>query len=178
MDTLTVANTYSQALFDAASEDGVVNQIAAEYKEITKVFEDNPQLKRLFLIPMLSALEKKEIAVKIFEGNVSRIMLNYMFVVIDKRRIGAWEAIGRQYEKLVLAADGKTQGMLYSAIPLDKKRLKALEEKTGAALGLSVRLENRIDRSLIGGVKIYVDGKLIDASVKTRLEAMKQRIIQ
>ena len=176
METLTVATTYGQALFDAAKDSDLIAVICDEYKAVSKVFEDNPLLKRLFLVPTLSAMEKRSVAGKIFEGRISRELLNFIYVLIDKRRIGAWEEIGRHYEKLVWERDGLTKGILYTALPAGPERVMAFEEKTGEALGKTVKLENRIDKSILGGAVIYVDGKLIDASLKSRLESMKHRM--
>ena len=176
METLTVEITYGKALFDAAEDRGKTDEIGEEYKAVSEVFRQNPSLKKLFLVPTLSALEKKGVARKVFAGRISEETLNFICILIDRRRIGTWEGIGKQFEKLVLERDGLTHGILYTALPMDTSRLNALEEKTGAALGKKVRLENRIDKSVIGGVVIYVDGKLIDASVKGRLESMKQRM--
>jgi len=176
METLTVAHTYGQALFEAARDRGIVDEIGEEYKAVSLVFRDNPLLKKLFLVPTLSALEKKAAAKRIFEGRISQELLNFIFILVDKRRIGSWDSIGRQYEKLIWERDGLTKGILYTVLPVDAERLEAFERKAGAALGKNVRLENRIDKSLIGGAVIYVDGKLIDASVKSRLENMKHRI--
>ena len=176
MDSLTVDNTYGQALYEAAYEKGTVEEIAEEFNAVGKVFEDNPLLYRLFLIPIVSAMHKKEVAKNVFEGRISQEMLNFIYVLIDKRRVGAFENIRSYYEKFVWEADGLIKGIIYSAVPLEKEKVKAFEEKTGAALGTRVKLDSRVDKSLIGGAKIYIDGKLIDASVKTRLETMKQRM--
>ena len=176
MDSLTVDHTYGNALFDAACERGISAQISEEYKAVSKVFKDNPSLKKLFIVPTLSALHKKEVAKEVFEGRISKELLNFIYILIDKRRVGAWEDIGRFYEKLIWENDGLTKGIVYSAVPMDQDRLLAMETKTGEAIGKKVKLENRVDKSLVGGVRIYIDGKLIDASVKTRLEKMKQRI--
>ena len=178
MDSLRVEHTYGQALYDAAKDRGIIEEIAAEYKAVSRVFEDNPLLAKLFVVPTLSAAEKKEVAAKVFSGRVSKEILNFIYILIDKRRIGAWDSIGRHYEKLIWESNGFTKGVIYSAIPLDEERVRAFEGKTGEALGKKVYLDARIDRSIIGGIKIYVDGKLIDASVRTRIEAIKQRMKQ
>jgi len=176
MDSLTVDHTYGHALYDVAKERGIVDEINEEYKAVREVFRDNPQLRRLLLIPLISALHKREVAEKVFGGRISKELLNFIFVLIDKRRIDAFDNIGRYFEKIVLENDGLTKGIVYSALPLDKERLGIIEKKTGESIGKEVKLENRIDKSLIGGMRIYIDGKLIDASVKTRLENLKQRI--
>ncbi|MCL2112120.1 MAG: ATP synthase F1 subunit delta [Clostridiales bacterium] len=176
METLTIGQTYGRALFEAAADLGKTAEIGAELKAVNLVFEAEPMLKKLLLLPTISATEKKDAAEKVFEGRVSRELLNFMRILIDKSRMGSWERIGRQYEKLASERDGVTHGILYTVAPVDAGRLKSLEEKTSATLGKAVGLENRTDKTIIGGAKIYVDGKLIDVSVKTRLESMKQRI--
>ena len=176
METLTVDNTYGKALFDAASERGKIDEIGDEYKAVSEILKDNPLLRKLFLTPTVSATAKKEVARKIFSGRITDELVNFICVLIDKRRIGAWDGIGKQYEKFVWERDGLTKGIIYSVVPLDAKQMKSFQDKAGETLGKNVRLENRIDESLIGGVKIYVDNKLIDASVKSRLDVMKQRI--
>ena len=176
MDSLTVDHTYGQALYDVARERGIIEEVNEEYKAVSKVFHDNPQLRKLFLVPMISAMNKRDVAEKVFGGRISKELLNFILILIDKRRISAWDSIGRYYEKIVLENDGLTKGLLYSAMPVDKERLHAIEKKTGASIGKEVKLENRVDKSLIGGMRIYIDGKMIDASVKTRLENLRQRI--
>ena len=169
--------TYAQALFDAARDCGKIDEIGADFAGVTEVLRQNPSLKKLFLIPTLSAYEKKQTIKAIFEGHIEPELLNFLCILIDKHRNGVWEGIGRQYEKLAWESEGRTKGVLYTVVPVEGSRLSALEEKVGAALGKKVKLNNHIDKTIIGGTKIYIDGKLIDASLKTQLDNMKQRII-
>ena len=71
---------------------------------------------------------------------------------------------------------GLTIGILYTVLPVTMEQLEMIEERTAATIGKEVRLKNRIDRSILGGAKIYVDSKLIDTSLKTKLENMRQRM--
>ena len=178
MEKLTVDLTYGHALFNAAKERGKIYEIKEEFDAVSEIFAENPLLKKLFGVPTVTVREKKAVAEKVFGGWISQELLNFIFILIDKRRIGAWEGIGKEYERLVWEKDKHARGVLYSVVPIEGEKLKAFEFKTDAMIGKRIQLENRIDKSLIGGVKIYVDGKLIDASVRTRLENMKQRIKQ
>ena len=177
MDSLTVDNPYSQAMFDAAREIGKQNEIMEELFAVSDVFEKNPKLLKLFLLPTVAAASKRDVCREVFKGKVSGLVQNFLMILIDKRRIGAWDGIVRSFEKLLDDQAGFTKGVLYSVVPIEGKKLKELEAKTGEALGKEVRLKNHIDPTLIGGVQIYADGKLIDASVKTRLESMKQAML-
>jgi ATP synthase F1 delta subunit len=66
---------------------------------------------------------------------------------------------------------------VYSAVALSEERLDRLAAETGKLLGRNVRLDNLIDGSVIGGVKIYIEGKLIDASVRGRLDTLKEQVM-
>jgi len=176
MEKLTVGLVYGQALFDAAKESGKTRKIGEEYKAVSRVFSENPDLKKLLDLPTVTAKTQKSVAGKVFGGRVSDEMLAFICILIEKRRMSAWDGIGKAYEKLVWDSEGYTKGVLYSVIPVGKDRLKAFEQKTAQTTGKRVKLENRIDKTIIGGAKIYIDGKLIDASLKARLENMKQRI--
>ena len=65
---------------------------------------------------------------------------------------------------------------MYSAVPLSRSTLAKFEAETGKLLQKKVRLENEIDKSLIGGVRIFADGKMIDASVRARVSALIETI--
>ncbi|MDR1816363.1 MAG: ATP synthase F1 subunit delta [Clostridiales Family XIII bacterium] len=177
MDPLTVADTYGQALYDAAKEAGRVAEIGEELDGVSGVFKEYPELPRIFTVPTLNAPDKKKAAKAVFDGRVSQELLNFLYVLIDHHRIGAWSAIARRYAALVDEAEGLAKGVLYSAVPIEGQRLAAFETEAGKAVGKKVRLENRIDGTLIGGVVLYIDGKLVDLSVKNRLERMKQKML-
>ncbi|MDR0853399.1 MAG: ATP synthase F1 subunit delta [Clostridiales Family XIII bacterium] len=174
MESLSVQATYGQALFEAAVDGGKVDLIAEEQKEISQIFKEYPELRKLFVIPTIPAEDKKAVARNIFEGKVAPELLNFLYILIDKRRLGAWDGAVRHYEELIDQRDGVTKGVLYSVVPVEDEKLKQFEADASAAVSKAVRLENRIDKSLIGGIVIYVDGKLIDVSIRNRLEGLKQ----
>jgi len=177
MDSLTVDMVYGQALFDAAKSLSRVDETAEELAQVTEVFRAHPELKKLFSVPTLDSLQKKQVARAVFGGRISAELVNFLCILIDKRRVGAWDGIVRRYTEFINERDGFTAGILYSVVPLEAVQLTAFEEEMGKALSKRVKLENRIDPTLIGGVMIYADGKLIDLSVKNRLEALKQQLL-
>ena len=67
-------------------------------------------------------------------------------------------------------------GTVYSVVDLDDERIKELEEETSGLLKVNVKLKNEIDPKLIGGVKILVDGKMIDASVRKKFDDLSRQI--
>ncbi|MDR1246751.1 MAG: ATP synthase F1 subunit delta, partial [Clostridiales Family XIII bacterium] len=166
MEALTVATTYGAALFEVARDLDKIDSIGEEITALGGIFKDEPEFFNLLCNPGIDAVGKKETLKTVLDGRVSKELLNFMFILTDKRRIGGFHTIVKAYHTLVNANLGISIGSIYSAVPLSDDRRKSLEEETGKLLKRNVRLDNLIDADLIGGVKIYIEGKLIDASIR------------
>jgi ATP synthase F1 delta subunit len=177
MEALTVAMTYGTALYEAARDVGKVEAIAEELTALDQIFKGEQAFFDLIRNPGVDAAGKKKSISNVFEGRVADELLNFLFILIDKRRIGQFSAIVKAYHKQVDDNLGVSAGTAYSAMPLDAARLRRFEEETGKLLKKNVRLENMIDTELIGGVKILIEGKLIDASIKKRLSSLKEQLM-
>ena len=174
MDSLRVDITYGTALYEVAEDAGKLESIFEDLKNITAVFKENPELKKLLLLPTIPLKEKKGVAKEIFFSKVEPETLSFIQILLERRRVGAWDGIVKQFSKIKDGKDGITKGIVYSVIPLSEDSLKKLEDESGRTLSKQVKLENRIDETLIGGVVIYIDGKLIDVSIKKRLDNLKR----
>lgn len=176
MAELTIDLTYGTALFEAAQETGQKKRIIEEATEVLGIFKQEPDLYAFLNYPAISAEEKKKVIEKIFEGNICSELINFMYVLIDKRRIGHFERMIKVYRKLIEQEEGISYGTVYSVEPLGESQIHQLEDETSKLLSSKVRLDNEIDPKLMGGVKIMVDGKIIDATVKHKFDDLKNRI--
>ncbi|NLD11251.1 MAG: ATP synthase F1 subunit delta, partial [Clostridiales bacterium] len=82
----------------------------------------------------------------------------------------------RQYCDIFDEETGIGEGVIYSAVKLTDAQMKKFQEETGRFLQKNVMLRNKVDTSLIGGVKIFVDGKIVDASLRSRLDKLAEQI--
>ena len=105
-------------------------------------------------------------------------MHNFLRVLIDKRRTASYSRIAREYGKLVDESLGLSVGTVVSAIPLSDEQLNSFAEKTGKLLRKNIKLSNKVDPSILGGVKIFIEGKVIDASIRKQLQDLEGRIKQ
>ncbi|MDR1953564.1 MAG: ATP synthase F1 subunit delta [Clostridiales Family XIII bacterium] len=177
MDNLTVAAVYGEGLFEAASDIGDVEGLRRELEAIERVLSDYPAFFALLKTPTLSAEQRKASAEKVFAGRVSKELLNFLYVLIDKRRIGQIRGIVKAFDRLADEREGVVKGDLYSVVELTEDQIERFEQETGKLLNKRVKLQNERDASLIGGVRIYIDGKLIDASVRGRLNSLKEKLL-
>jgi ATP synthase F1 delta subunit len=177
MENLTVSAVYGEGLFEAASDVGNIDGIGRELENIERIFRENPLFFELLKTPTLPVAERKSVARTVFEGRIAPELLNFIFILIDRRRIGQLRDIAQTYGRLSDAREGFVKGKIYSAVELSKEQLGRFEEETGKLLKKRVKLQNESDASLLGGVCIYIDGKLIDASVRGRLNNLRERVL-
>lgn len=178
MAELTVAMTYARALFQAAKELSKEKRIADELCEMESILENDSEFVRFLSMPSISAEEKKSAVQDIFGAAFSSEFVNFMCILVEKGRVSQFNRIAREYKKLHDADEGFSSGIIYSAIPLTPDRIAKFEEETGRLIKEKVRLENEIDESMIGGIRIQVSGKIIDASIKSRVSALADTIIK
>ncbi len=176
MAELAVDLTYGTALMEAAQDVGKQQEILEEGQQIVEILQNEPDLKAFIDYPAISADEKKKALQEIFEGRICQELMNFLFVLIDKRRAGRFERIIRVYRDLLEKEEGVSYGVVYSVEKLSEERIAQLEEQTSRLLKLNVKLENEIDPKLIAGVKIMVEGKLIDASYRKKFEEMASQL--
>ena len=176
MAELTVAMTYGNALFQAAKELDKKKLIKDELEEMIKLLKSEEEFLSFLNTPCVSAKEKKTVVNSIFNGKICDELLNFMFILIDKGRTRHLFKIAEIYDELLNQDEGFAYGKIYSAYPLPADKLAQFEAEAGKLIKENVRLENEIDKTLLGGVKILIDGKIIDASVKSRVEALAEAI--
>lgn len=176
MAELTIDLTYGAALFDAAKETEQTERILKEAEEVLEILKKEPDFYAFINYPAISADEKKAVIKSVFEGRICEELLNFIYVLIDKRRTMHLEKIIKVYRKLTDKEEGVSYGTAYSVIPLGEKRIKELEEETSKLLNMNVRLVNEIDPTLMGGFKILADGKIIDASVRKKFNDLGDHI--
>ncbi len=176
MAELTVNTVYGKALFEVASEVNKTDLILEEAQEILEIFKAEPEFHEFVCTPIISAAIKKDTLEKIFSGKICAEMLNLLFILIDKRRMKAFGGIIRKYKQLIDESKGFSIGTIFSVNPLSKEQLEIFEEKTGKLIRKNVKLENRTDSTIIGGVRIFIEGKVIDATIRKRLNDLSESL--
>ena len=176
MAELAVDLTYGTALVEAAREVGKENQILEEAQAVVQLIEDEPDLHQFINYPGVSADEKKEVLKNIFEGRICEELLNFLYILVDKRRTMNFGRIVKVYKSLIEREEGVSYGTVYSVVKLSDERMAELEEQTSKLLQMNVKLENELDPSLLAGFKILVEGKIIDASYRKKFDELASQM--
>ena len=171
-----VSAVYSNALFSLAKEQGdaVLQETRSDLRQCALLFSLNPDLTRLLSLPTLSVEERIGITEKIFgkEGLACRLL----FLLVDHGRIAYLGEIADDFDAQMLDYQNTTNVTITTAVamtPEQKERLRtALSEK----LHCTVRITERIDKQILGGVIVQYGDTRIDNSVKYRLDMLRERL--
>lgn len=172
MAELAVDLTYGTALIEAARETDQEERILEEGMQIADILKAEPDFRKFISYPGISAEEKKDVIRSVFEGKISTELLHFLYVLVDKRRTGRFESIMKVYKKLLEEEEGVLYGTVLSVVALDDLQLSEIENETSRLLQRKVCLSNEMDPGLLAGFKIFIDGRIIDASYRKKLEEL------
>lgn len=177
---MTDANEYGKALFLITEEDGVSDKILADVKTAESVLSSNPDYLKLLDSPALSKEERVGLVSKAFSGLDERLS-NLIKILTEKRSMHLFGKAAKSYYALYDESRGILRVEAVTAIPLSEKQAKAIKDKLTYSLRKTVVLNNTVDPSILGGVKLRYSGVQLDGSVRTRLDkfedALKNTVI-
>lgn len=177
LKTDAVGRVYAGALLELTSEQGSTDAVADEVSQLLAILAEGGDLHQLFSNPGIGDQDRKQIVKKVFEGKVSDLLLRFLCVVADKGRLDSLPSIAAGYLLAVAEQRGQVEVEAFVAAPLDAQTAEQVAGQIGAHLGKQVTLRQHVDASLIGGLKIKIGDKLIDASVASQLKSMKNKMI-
>lgn len=177
MEAGTIARSYAEALLEVAEREGTPETFAEAFEEVVAALEADARIRTFIEAPTVDRGEKKQVLRTAFEGRVQRLFLNFLLVVIDKRRERLLTRIAREYRSLL---DQRT-GRVHAEVTLAREVDERLEEEISA--GLSQRLGKKVvphikvDPKILGGIIIRYEDKVLDASVRRRLIGLRRRML-
>lgn len=169
---LTAAKVYAEAMFSIAKEESKTADYAKELELLSGLFSENPELYEVMGSPAIQPKERLEALESVFKERVSERIYSFLSLLIEKRRINLLESISGAYTGLLDEASGIMEVTATTKLPLSPgvkaKLVKALEAKSGK----TIRLLERRDPHIIGGIILDFGNAQLDASVKSKLEGI------
>lgn len=178
MLSLELARKYAKAIFEIAKDDGKLKEYGGEISAATKTIFDVDALRSFLLDPEITAEAKCAVAKKVFAGNsVSPMVMNFLLLLIEKRRVVLLQEIDAEYQGLANEALGIRIADVTTATPLLNAQATTLRKKLEALSKKTIRLRPHVDPSIIGGVIVQIGDRRIDGSVTGRLAALQSEIL-
>jgi F-type H+-transporting ATPase subunit delta len=169
-----VPGRYANALFELASEQKSVDTVASQLNDFQAAIDASDDLKRLVRSPVFKGEDQQAaVAAIAAKAGIDGVALNFLKLVARNRRLAALPQMIGVYHALVAAAKGEAQAEVTSAEKLSAAHVKDLKAALKSSLGYEVQLTQRVDASILGGLIVKVGSRMIDNSLKTKLDNLK-----
>ena len=165
---------YATALFELAGEANAVDQVEADFDAFDRMLDDSPDLWRLVRSPVYSADQQVRALGAVLErAGAATLTANFIKLTARNRRLFAIRDMIAAFRKLVAAARGEVSAEVISAHELKPAQVEALKAELKAAEARDVKLSQRVDPAILGGLIVKVGSRMIDNSLRTKLQSLK-----
>ena len=176
MSEITIARRYAQALNEQAAQAGVLEQVDADIDLISGALADSRELRAFFGSPIISREKKGQVVRALFEEHIQKVSMTFVALLVDKRREGIFPTVVSTYRELRDEQLGMTAVSVRTAYELSAEDRATLEGELRSLTGKQVRLETKVDSSILGGIVIRVGDMVYDGSITNQLATLRERL--
>ena len=172
--TAGLAARYAAALFELADEAKQLDSAAADLRAIRALIAESADLRRLVRSPVLTRADQgKAIAAVLEKAGTSDLVRKFVGLVAENRRLFALDDMIAAFLADLARRRGEVTASVTSAAPLNEAQTAAITEALRRAVGGKVAIETHTDASLIGGLIVKVGSRMVDSSIKSKLQRLK-----
>ena len=172
--TSGVSGRYASALFELAREQNELDKVDQDLGKFQAMLEQSPDLARLVKSPAFAAEEQERALGAVMDwASIGATTGNFLKVVTRNRRLFAAEDMIKGFRQQLALHRGEMTAEVQSATPLSNEQLAALKSTLKASYGKDVRLDAKVDPSLLGGLVVKVGSRMFDSSLRTKLMNLK-----
>lgn len=171
-----MSKEYGTALFMLAKENGAENEYADALETVLTAFHQNPDYINFLASPSIPKQERIDAVEQAFGISVPEHIVSFIKLLCERGRIFEFNDCVKEYKKLLDISKHISVAQVTSSIELTVQEKEKLQQKLEKISGHSVVLECSVDKSLLGGIIIEMDGKIIDGSLQRRLHEVKDVI--
>lgn len=172
--TGAIADRYAAALFELAEQQNALDQVAADLKALRNMAAASDDLVRLLRSPVIGRAEQTRAMVALAEkAGFADLTRRFLGLLAQNRRLFSLWGIANAYLARLAAKRGEVTAQVFAAAPLTDKQLAALNQTLKTAVGGDVAIDVKLDPSLLGGLVVKVGSRMIDNSLRTKLQHLQ-----
>lgn len=172
-----VETTYGDALLDLALEEGTLDALYEEAQALVVTLQENEDLIRLLAHPQIEKEEKKKIVENIFDGRASSAIVGLFVMLVEKDHGSKLVQVLQYFIRQVKREKNIGVASVASAVALSDSQKQAIEKRLVETTDFdTMEVSYMVDASLIGGLVIRIDDRVLDSSIKTKIEKMSKTL--
>ena len=172
-----VAGRYAAALFDLAKESSKLAEVEADLVKFSGLVDLSDDLKRMVRSPVIVAEDQaRAIAAILAKAGIGGLAGNFFKMVAGNRRLFAVQDMVKAFRAIAANERGEITAHVVSAVALSDSQTKELKQALKASIGKDVTLDASVDPSLLGGLIVKVGSRMVDSSLRTKLQSLKTQL--
>ena len=170
---------YSRALFEVTKEVNDLEKTERDLKNFQSLVDSTLEIKNFIHNPTQSKENQNQVINLIAEKlNFSKNLKNFMFLLIEKRRIFFVRKIINSFLKLCSQKRGEVKASLISSKELSVTEIESISKELSSSMGSTIKFDYKVDKELIGGLKLQLGSFMIDTSIKNKLKIYEQKMLE
>ena len=172
----TATSLYGQSLYDLAAEEGFSEAILQQMVAVDGSFRDNPAYITLLLEPSIPRRERLGLLEEAFKDQLHPYLQNFLMILLENSLLRGFSSCVRTYRASYYKDHGIEEATVTSAVKLTDEQAQALKSKLEQISGKSIILKQKVDSSVLGGLRVEIAGQLLDGTVMGRLADLRKKV--
>ena len=170
---------YSRALFEVSQESNDLDKVENDVKNLKLIYDSNLEVRNFIKDPSQIITEQNKLVSLISDKlNFSKNLKNFLLLLIEKRRIFFLNKIIESFLKLCSKKRGEIKASLISSKELSQAELNDLSTDLSKSIGSSLKFDYKVDKELIGGLKLQLGSIMVDTSIRNKLKKYEQAMLE
>lgn len=178
IESTTIGRSYAEALFALGQKTADDETYARAFETVIALLESDPRVRDFIASPKIDVATKKGVLARVLGDHVPRLFLNFLLVVLDKRRQRFMPEIAREYRRLVDERLGRLHVQVMLAHEPDERMEREVAAELGRIFGKRVIPHVRVDPNILGGIIVRSGDRVLDGSLRRRLVSLRHRLME
>ena len=170
----TATSLYGQSLYDLAAEEGLSEEILKQMEAVNVIFKENPDYITLLLEPSIPRRERLGLLEEAFRDQLHPYLQNFLMILLENNLLRGFGSCCRTFRESYNKDHGIEEATVTSAVELTDAQVDSLRAKLEQISGKKVILRQKVDGSVLGGLKVEIGGRLLDGTVMGRLADLRK----
>ncbi|MBR1892665.1 MAG: ATP synthase F1 subunit delta [Lachnospiraceae bacterium] len=167
---------YGQSLYDLALSENLTDKILSQMETVKKIFDENPDYVKLLSEPSVPKKERIQLIDDAFGDSLEEYLMSFLKILIEKDLLRQFPSCMKRFRTSYNKDKGIADAIVTSAVALSDSQSEALKKKLESISGKKIILRQKTDPSVLGGIRVEVEGKLYDGTVERRLEELRRKV--
>ncbi len=169
----TTSKEYAEALFELAAGEGLLKETSDGLETVISALKQTPEYRSLLASAAIGKGDRMNALDQAFRGKIPDVLLGVLRMMVSRGHIGAVDSMAREFGELSRQYQGESVARVLSAVPLKEWEAVAIRTELEKRFARKIVLHCETDPGLIGGVRVEVEGRVIDGSIRNKLEQIK-----